>query len=63
MLESIAATAPVSGFNLRFCPVLLTSRILSTVGLKSMEAMVPETAGANAVVFTVLADALEVLIT
>ena len=55
---SVAATAPVSGCKRRFCPELLTRRILSTVGLKSIEAIVPEIIGVNAVELTVLAESI-----
>ena len=42
-VASVAASVPSLGFNLMFCPVLLTTRILSTVGLKSK----PKDAPAN----------------
>ena len=42
---STAATAPVSGFTRRFCPVLLTIRSRSTCGLKSTPNSVPSSIG------------------
>ena len=38
---------PVVGFSLRFCPASLTSRMRSTVGLKSSPKLVPVTTGEN----------------
>jgi hypothetical protein len=37
---SVATTVPSSGCNLKFCPESVTNRILSTVGLKSTDALV-----------------------
>src|SRR5688572_3136595 len=45
---SVIAIAPVSGLSLRFCPLLVTSRIRSTVGLKSNAAIPLSRAGVNA---------------
>ena len=44
---SVATTAPVSGFNRRFCPADVTKRIRSTVGLKSKPTNAPVIAGVN----------------
>jgi hypothetical protein len=52
-LPSIAATVPKSGFNLKFCPVLLTTLIRSTVGLKSKPNVVPVKEGTKVVPTTV----------
>jgi hypothetical protein len=48
-LPSIAATVLKSGFNLKFCPVLLTTLIRSTVGLKSKPNVVPVKEGTKVV--------------
>ncbi|MNY10354.1 hypothetical protein D3C86_1433290 [compost metagenome] len=61
MLPSVAATPPVSGLRRKFCPVLVTNLIRSTVGLKSIEAIAPEIAGVKAVVLTGLEVAVAVL--
>ena len=45
MAASVPATAPVSGCMRRFCPVSLTTRMRSTVGLKSNPKTVPFSAG------------------
>ncbi|MNR31261.1 hypothetical protein D3C85_1487610 [compost metagenome] len=42
---SVATTVPNSGCKRRFCPDDVTKRILSTVGLKFMLALVPLMAG------------------
>lgn len=47
--KSVDATNPVSGFNLKFCPLFVTNLILSTVGLKSILANVKVIAGVNEV--------------
>jgi hypothetical protein len=52
------ATVPKSGFNHKFCPVLLTTLILCTVGLKSKPNEVPLTAVTKVVTITVKAPLL-----
>ena len=61
-LGSDEATLPVTGLRRKFCPALLTTRILSTVGLKSNPNVVPESAGVNAPVPTAIATPLAILI-
>ncbi len=54
ILPSTLLTTPVSGFTRRFCPLPVTIRIRSTVGLKSNPAKLPFNEGEKAVVPIVL---------
>ena len=57
---SVPASAPVSGLSRKFWPVLLTTRMRSTVGLKSKPNSVPLSAGAKAAAPTCVATPVAV---